>query len=148
MVFREYQIGKLQRIMNARFVSWERFVSCCHITPLLRELDWLPMRLRIDFKIIRITFKILQSLAPSYLVSILSASHYQLRRNGNGILLANPLFKTKRSMGDHDRAAFMVAAPILRNSLPLSVRQAKNVFSGGLLLRFNCKFNSRIYYRS
>ena len=56
----------------------------------------------IDFKILRITFKILQGFAPSYLknlVSILPASHYQLRRNNNGILLASPRFKTKTTMG-------------------------------------------------
>ena len=39
----EYQIGKLQRVMNAT----ARLVYCaskyCHITPLLRELDWLPV---------------------------------------------------------------------------------------------------------
>ena len=44
--------------------------------------------MRIDFKILHITFKILQGLAPSYLVSLLPASLYQLRRNDNGILLA------------------------------------------------------------
>jgi len=60
----------------------------CHIPPLLRELHWLSLRLRIDFKILLVTFKILQGLAPSSLVdlvSILPALHYQLRRNDNGM---------------------------------------------------------------
>ena len=58
------------------------------------------------------------------LVSILPASHYQLRRNDNGILLASPRFRTKKTMGDR---VFMVAAPVLWNSLPLSVRLTRNV---------------------
>ena len=62
----------------------------CHITPLLRELHWLPVRFRVDFKILLVTFKILHGVAPSYLedlVSALPASHYQLRRNNNGIFV-------------------------------------------------------------
>ena len=110
-----------------------RLVYCapkyCHITPLLRELHWLPVRVRIDFKILLITFKLLQGFAPSYLknlVSVLPASHYQLRRNDNGILLVSPRLKPKKTMGDR---SFMVAAPALWNSLPLSVRQAKDIDS-------------------
>ena len=62
----------------------------CHITPLPRELHWLPVRLQVDFKILLVTFKILHGVAPNYLkdlVSVLPDSHYQLRRNNNGILL-------------------------------------------------------------
>jgi len=76
--------------------------------------------MRIDFKIL-ITFKILQGFASSCLknlVAILPASHYQLRRDNNGILLASPQFKTKKAMGDR---SFMVAASALWNSLALSV---------------------------
>ena len=97
----EYQIRKLQRVMNAS----ARLVYCapkyCHINPLLRELHWLPVKLLIDFKILLIRFKIPQGLAPSYhkiLISILPASHYQLRRNNNGILLESQLFRTKRTI--------------------------------------------------
>ena len=99
----------------------------CYITPLLWELHWLLVRLHIDFMILLITFKLLQGFAPSYLtnlVSILPASRYELCRNDNGILLTSPLFRTKETMAD---GAFMVEAPILWNSLPLSVRLARNV---------------------
>ena len=48
-----------------------RLVYCapkyCHITPLLRELHWLPVLLRVGFKILLVTFKILHGVAPSYL---------------------------------------------------------------------------------
>ena len=99
----EFQIKKLQRLMNAS----AQLVYCtpkyCHITPLLRKLHWLPVRMHIDFKILLITFKILQGLAPSYLknlVSVLAVSHYQLRRNNNGILLVNPrLIKNEKDYG-------------------------------------------------
>ena len=70
----EYQIKKLQRVMNAS----ARLVYCapkyCHVTPLLRELHWLPVRLRVDFKILLVTFKILglfwlfHEMRPDYFV--------------------------------------------------------------------------------
>ena len=47
----EHQIKKLQRVMNASALLVYRAPKYCHITPLLRELHWLPVRLRVDFKI-------------------------------------------------------------------------------------------------
>ena len=51
----KYQLSKLQRVMNAS----ARLVYCapksCHITPLLRELHWLPVCYRIEYKIILLT---------------------------------------------------------------------------------------------
>ena len=45
----EYQINKLQRVqhMCARLICNES--KYCHITPLLMELHWLPIKLRIEF---------------------------------------------------------------------------------------------------
>ena len=54
----------------------------CHITPLLFNLHWLPVKFRIPFKIILITFKALKRLAPAYvasLISIKSPPRYNLR---------------------------------------------------------------------
>ena len=59
----EYQIKKLQRIMNAS----ARLIYCapkfCHITPILKELHWLPVRARIEFKLLLITYKVVKGLA-------------------------------------------------------------------------------------
>ena len=51
-------------------VSTEK--SCfCHITPILSDLHWLPVRHRINFKIATITFKVLQFQQPSYLATLI-----------------------------------------------------------------------------
>ena len=85
------QIMKLQRVMNAS----ARLIYCapkfCRITPILMERHWLPVRGRIEFKILLITFKVIKGLAPKYLsdlTAILQSSNYDLRHNSNGILLA------------------------------------------------------------
>ena len=43
----------------------------CHITLVLSELHWLPVRHRINFKIATITFKVLQFQQPSYFAALL-----------------------------------------------------------------------------
>ena len=93
---------KFQRVMNAS----ARLIFCapkhCHITPLLQQLHWLPIRLRIEFKILLITFKVLQGSAPKYLIdliSVLPPLRYDLRRNNKGILLSTPSVSQKLPWG-------------------------------------------------
>ena len=58
------QLGKLQRVQNAcaRLVcNSPRFSHC---TPLLSELHWLPIKQRIIFKTLLITYKAIHGKAP------------------------------------------------------------------------------------
>ena len=53
---------------------------------------------RIEFKILLITFKILNFLAPTYLLSLISLrlpSKYNLRNSSDNLLLSYPRFKSK-----------------------------------------------------
>ena len=110
--------------MPVRDWSSARLTKHCHITSLLQQLHWLPIRLRIEFKILLITFKVLQGSAPKYLIdstSVLPPSRYDLPRNKDGILLSTPKPFTKVTTGDR---SFMAAVPRLWNSLPVSIRSA------------------------
>ena len=62
-------LARLQLVQNtlARVVTEKS--GFCHITPVLSELHWLPVRHRINFKIATITFKVLQFQQPSYLAA-------------------------------------------------------------------------------
>ena len=42
-----------------------------HITPLLKQLHWLPVKRRIEYKIVSLVFKCLQGTAPEYLSELL-----------------------------------------------------------------------------
>ena len=59
--------SKLQRVQNAAARLLYRAPRYCHITPLLRELHWLPVRSRIDYKTLIITFKAIYGTAPKYI---------------------------------------------------------------------------------
>ena len=63
-------LAKLQTVQNAeaRVVTGTRKFD--HITPVLHQLHWLPVRQRITFKLAMITFKCLHGLAPSYLADV------------------------------------------------------------------------------
>jgi len=69
----KYQLSKLQRVMN----DSARLVYCSpnsyNITPLLRELHWLPVCSRIKNKLILLlTFKVLHSMASDHLSALFS----------------------------------------------------------------------------
>ena len=89
-------------------------------------LHWLPVKTRMQFRILLITFKAIHGLAPKYLFDLLTfqSSLYNLRSSGS-ILLSMPAVRSK-TLGDR---AFMVAAPRLWNSLPKELRAITNVNS-------------------
>ena len=94
-----------------------------HITPILVKLHWLPVRYRINFKILLITFKVIHGRAPKYLSELLTCKtkcNYKLGSTSE-ILLQQPRIKTLRTLGDR---SFTVAAPALWNNLPNVIRSA------------------------
>ena len=54
------EITKLQRVQNAADSLLTSSRKFDHITPVLKELYWLPVRYRIHFKILLLTFKALK----------------------------------------------------------------------------------------
>ena len=64
-------LHKLQLVQNCAALLILGGGKYDHITPLLRELHWLPVEHRITFKILLITFKALNNLAPSYISNLL-----------------------------------------------------------------------------
>jgi len=112
---------KLQSVQNAtaRVVTGTRKFD--HITPVLRQLHWLPVRQRITFKLAMITFKCLHGLAPSYLTDVCIpvssvVGRWQLRSADSGALVVP---RTRTTIGRRD---FAVAGPATWNSLPVNLR--------------------------
>lgn len=132
----DYQISKLQRVQNtaARLIC--NISKFDHITPTLLKLHWLPIRFRINFKILLITYKALNGQAPEYLKELLSfktsSARYNLRSNNNELVLKTPSFRSLKTLGDR---SFTVAAPKLWNSLPLFIRKAGTILEFKKLLK-------------
>ena len=73
-----YQLNKLQRVQNATARLIFRESKNCHVRPLLYNLHWLPVKFRIDFKILVLTYKVINGLAPFYL-----QEHISLKKHVN-----------------------------------------------------------------
>ena len=60
----------LQSVQNAaaRLVKGTR--RCDNISPVLRQLHWLPVRQRVVFKIATLVYRFLSSNAPGYLADV------------------------------------------------------------------------------
>ena len=126
----DQQLKKLQLIQNsaARVLTNTRKYD--HITPVLKELHWLPVRERIKYKTLLLTWKGLNNMAPSYITDLLSPyTPTRSLRSSDKFLLTVP--RTKSSIGDR---AFSAVAPKLWNSLPADLRQSTSLhhFKTGL----------------
>ena len=79
-------INKLQRVKNAAARLVTNTPRICHITPIY----WLPIKYRIGFKIVLLTFKCLYGLAPQYLADLIAVapqSRYNLRSRNATLLV-------------------------------------------------------------
>ena len=118
------QIGKLQRVLNsaARLLTGSHRYN--HITPILIELHWLPVEQRIIYKIILLTFKALNGLAPQYIAEMIS--HYEpsrCLRSSKANLLNEPRF----NVNSYGGRAFYTSSPRLWNKLPVSIRACTDI---------------------
>ena len=115
------QTQKIQSIINttARLISGTR--KFCHITPVLKDLHWLKIEKRIQYKMILQVHKCLKMESPSYLSSKLSTMsslpERKRLRSSNTMNIAR--VKTNTILGNR---RFEVAAPILWNNLPIHLK--------------------------
>ena len=89
-------IDRLQAVQNcaARLVTRSRKHD--HITPILKQLHWLPVYSRIKYKILLLTFKALHGLAPSYITEILQPYKPSRSLQSSCRLLTIPSAKLKK----------------------------------------------------
>lgn len=121
----------LQLVQNAAARVLTRTKRREHISPILASLHWLPVKSRIEFKILLLTFKALNNIAPLYLKELLIPyKPTRALRSQNSSLLVVPKFSKSRV----GARAFSHQAPRLWNNLPLSVREAVTI----------CSFKSRL----
>jgi len=112
---------RLQSVQNAaaRLITGTR--RCDHISPVLRQLHWLPVRQRVNYKIATLVHRSLSGHVPSYLADdcrlVTDAGVRRLRSADTRILV---VCRTQNSFGDR---TFAAAAPRLWNSLPSDIRQ-------------------------
>ena len=132
-------IAKLQKVQNvaARIVTkTDKFE---HITPVIMELHWLPVALRIIYKLLLLTYKCLHDEGPSYLKDLVT--YYQppvCLRSSNQKLLRSRKYKLET----YGKRGFCYAAPMYWNTIPYGIRaaQSTSVFKKDLKTHLMKKF--------
>jgi hypothetical protein len=115
----ETTIKHLQNIQNWAAKLILRRSKYDSNTEALKYLHWLPVRKRIDYKLLTLVHKILYGEAPSYLKQLLQVSHQsRVTRSSFHLNLIVP--RTKTTFGDR---AFSVCSPRLWNNLPNSMKK-------------------------
>ena len=113
-----------------------KLVLKCHrsdsATQCLKDLHWLPIRERIIFKMLTLTYKCLHGEAPDYLKNlVLHQNTRQLRSSEISYRLIVP-FTTRQTFAAR---SFSVVAPRLWNNLPNSLKDGTSIeqFKKGLM---------------
>ncbi len=125
-------INKLQMVQNTAAGVLTRTRKYDHISPVLSTLHWLPIKHRIDKKIVLITYKALNGLAPQYLSKLLT--HYSpprlLRSQNSGHWIIPRISKSTAG----GRSFFYLAPKLWKNLSNSSVLEADIL----------CQFKSRL----
>ena len=116
----------LQRVQNAAAKLLLNLKRMDSSTEALKTLHWLPIKFRIQFKILLLIYKCLNGQAPSYLSELLelksTTSRFGLRSTCDRTLLCIP-FTKRKTFADR---LFSVAGPRLWNGLPKTIRESPN----------------------
>ena len=123
----EFQLNKLQRIQNraAKLVARPRAPrgQIVHITPILQQLHWLPVRQRIIYKLCVYVYNCLHGSGPPYLRELLHVyTRDQRLRQVSPLELTT--HQPRRKVG---RAGFGVTGPAVWNKLPVTLRTMDSV---------------------
>ena len=122
----DYLLNKLQLVQNNAASLVRKSKKYDHITPVLKDLHWLPVKSRIIFKVLSIVHSAIQSDAcPSYILQELVTCYAPpsaLRSVTDGMLLSLPSTHRCLAAGDN---AFSVCGPRLWSDLPLSLRETQ-----------------------
>ena len=114
------QLNRLQLILNSTARAVSNTPKFSHITPVLKSLHWLKIEQRIQYKVISITYKTLQSNKPAYLNDLLHIQRHRNTRSSDAVTLQRPSVCSRLKLTDR---SFTHHAPILWNSLPKQLRQ-------------------------
>lgn len=118
----EKYLNSIRRVQHAAARMLTGAKRQDHITPILKQLHWLPLQYRIMYKILLYVYKALHGKAPKYLKDMIRpVVKSRTLRSSSKPLLIIPKTRTVR----HGDRAFSHAAPLLWNQLPLDIMRSE-----------------------
>ena len=107
-------LSKLQRVQNsaARLISYTPRYH--HISSVLFELHWLPIKYRIPYKVVVTAFKVIHSLAPVYLGSLMNIRACTITCD---LLMEYFCMNRQQSSSEHLETGLLQQPPLRRGTL-------------------------------
>jgi len=116
----------LQKVQNSAARTLSGAKRRDHITPVLKKLHWLPVKKRVEFKLLTLMYKVKSGTAPAYLTELVEPQKSSRRlRSEDKHKFVEP---STHLVTGGDRA-FQKAGPVLWNKLPLNIRMSPSLFS-------------------
>ncbi len=117
-------LDRLQKVQNAaaKIILGGRKYD--HVTPLLKDLHWLPLSQRHVFKVLLLVYKCLHDCGPTYLQELLIP--HRCDRFTRSSLMDNLRVDMTRCVKYGDKA-FSVVGPRMWNDLPSDIQSSKTV---------------------
>ena len=118
-------INRLQVVQNTAARLITKTPKHAHITPVLKQLHWLPVNRRVEYKVIVHVYKAMNGQGPEYLNNLLTlySPRRQLRSADDHTLLVAPRTRTVT----YGERCFTTAAPKLWNTLPRTLRESQSL---------------------
>jgi hypothetical protein len=141
------QLNRLQLLLNSTARITTKTPKFHHISPTLKSLHWLKINQRIEYKVISLTYKTLQSQQPKYLRSLLTVNTGSNTRSSSALTLLRPPNISRLKITDR---SFLHHAPVLWNKLPPEMRQlniptlSQAALSTPLLALSSSQFHNRL----
>lgn len=122
------QLNRLQHVQNVAARIVLRSTRSTHTTPLLKELHWLPVKLRIEFKLLCHVHSCVHGTAPQYLSELLPL-HRPVRslRSSSRLLVSLPGYHDNTNKKRLGARSFRSCAPTLWNKLPRSLQEISSL---------------------
>ena len=117
----QQHIKKLQRVQSAAARVICNIPTRESVTAALRNLHWLPVKFRIDYKVLVMTYRALHGQAPPYISDLLSDYMPNMNCRSRHLRLLTVPDTRYKTIGDR---AFSVYAPSRWNRLPTQLRLA------------------------
>lgn len=128
------QVRRLQLVQNAAARLVTRTKKSDHITPVLKELHWLPIRSRIEYKLLLHVYRALHGRAPSYLSEMIKLYQPPRQlRSGSQNKLCVPRTRCKIA-----ERSFRVSGPVAWNALPQELCAKVSLASFKCRLKTHC----------
>ena len=114
----DYKIAQLQAVINASARLVFNLPRRAHISSALRSLQWLPLRSRVDLRLVTLVHKCLNGCAPLYLRRLLTRASDLPERRRLRSASAGTLILPKQRLKTTAKKPFTSSASQAYNKLP------------------------------